>query len=54
MLLRPPVAGHSRAVCRGCSHKDGSAFESGRNRFDHDFDICNPGRPFFFTPSGDI
>lgn len=48
MFLRPSVAGHCR-VCRGCSHKDGLALKSGRNRYNHGFDICNPGRPFFFT-----
>ena len=31
----------------GTNNKDGLALKSGRNRFNHGFDKCNPGRPFF-------
>ena len=31
----------------GANNKDGLALKSGRNRFNHGFDKCNPGRPFF-------
>lgn len=46
---RPFSNAHAGGICNapGANNKDGLALQSGRNRFNHGFDICNPGRPFF-------
>ena len=47
MFLRPSVGGHCRDVTGVVPIGTALAPESGRNRFNHGFEICNPGRPFF-------
>lgn len=46
---RPFSNAHAGGIynAHDATNKDGLALESGRNRLDHGFDICNPGRPFF-------
>ena len=51
MLRRPTVGGHCRDVAGVVPIGTALAPESGRNRFNHGFEICNPGRPFF-SPAG--